>query len=101
MSLSQYNNARILFDLPRWIMQDEFIREQRHGEHTDGNIIEDALFNELHVEEVCLNHCVWCIVQFDCPPHALPDHIELFHQKLETLLKRFKRGMKQPVKAVY
>jgi len=94
MSYSQYDSARIVFTLPTWIMGDEFSREMNAGEHTDGNVIEDALFDELEVEEVCLGHCVWCEVHFDSAPHQLHDQIERFHQKLETLLKRFNKQRK-------
>lgn len=95
MSYAEYGyHATITFTLPFWIMDEEFQRPPQQGQQWERNAVEDEIAQLDGVEETCLNHQCWVTVIFKCEPHQLPDRIELFHQKLETILRKWAKQRK-------
>lgn len=88
---TEHINTKFAFNLPFWVMEDQFTRPSRPDEFLDGNLIEDKLFTHPNVKEVCLNHQCW--VEFETTVNAsqLPETIEQAHQFVEKTLKVFKR----------
>lgn len=91
MKHAEYSGAKVTFSLPFWVMEDRFSRPPRLGEYTDGNVIEDALFDIDGIVQVCLNHQVWCEAELSCAPAELPGQIELTNAHINKVLSTFAR----------
>ena len=89
---SECCNIKVTFALPFWIMDDEFCRsrQSRHLEWTDGNVIEDALF-ELGACQVCLNHQVWAEFEVPSDPDVkdVGDWIQGMKRKIDQILEAY------------